>query len=111
MWSCLNCYVGRNLTGETISAGLRNTSQIAFKKLFNHVDPDRIVGEHYVVPVPSIMFKHQETLWPLPIQQFFGDMRRLIHTMRAEESGYGQVTHEELLVVLDKVIASLRRAS
>ncbi|GJJ15474.1 hypothetical protein Clacol_009752 [Clathrus columnatus] len=35
-------YVGRNLTGEAISAGLRNTSQIAFKKLFNHVDPDRI---------------------------------------------------------------------
>ncbi|GJJ15502.1 hypothetical protein Clacol_009780 [Clathrus columnatus] len=103
-------YVGRNLTGEAISAGLRNISRGAFKELFNHVDPKRIIKER-LLPIPSILFNDQETLWPFPIQQFFRDVRRLVHTMRGEESGYGRIMHEELLVVLDKVIASLRQTS
>ncbi|GJJ15501.1 hypothetical protein Clacol_009779 [Clathrus columnatus] len=97
-------YVGRNLTGEAISAGLRNTSRNAFKKLFNHVDPKRIVRDR-LLAVPSLVFDHQETLWPLPIQQFFGDMGDLVYIMRGRRTDgaqYGQITHKELLVVLDK---------
>ncbi|GJJ15486.1 hypothetical protein Clacol_009764 [Clathrus columnatus] len=99
-------YVGRNLTGENISVGLRNISQNAFKQLFNHVDPNRIVGERYVA-LPYV-FIGQPTLWSPPIQEFFHDMHNLMLTIRGRPGRtHGWGTHEELLAVLDKVIAAL----
>ncbi|GJJ15495.1 hypothetical protein Clacol_009773 [Clathrus columnatus] len=104
-------YVKRELTEETISTELSKISRSAFQTLFGHADTHRIAQQRYI-PDPFLVFHNQETLWPLHIQQFFDDMFRFIHTIRGRRANgikFGWGTHEELLVVLDRIIAALRQ--
>ncbi|GJJ15510.1 hypothetical protein Clacol_009788 [Clathrus columnatus] len=109
-------YVDRVVTEGRIPAKLRDISQKAFRGLFNYVSPSDIFAHRDTAPRTYIMFDNQQGLLPPPILEFFNDLRIFINTVRGREiegtgeNKFGSGTHEELLVVLDKVIAALRQA-